>query len=144
MNWKERLRQLKLDWLKEEAPNFFEASGGNNMGLKPYTDTKANGLTRCIIDWIKFHSGDANRINSQGNFRRINGEMKWTYGGTRRGTADIHAIYKGRHISIEIKVGKDRMSQYQNKEKQRIEKAGGLYLVIKNMDEFVDYWDSIF
>ncbi len=45
--------------------------------------------------------------------------------GNRSGTADIHAIYRGRHISIEIKISKDRQSERQKREAERIRKTGG-------------------
>ena len=139
-NWNPLLKRMKLDNLKQKAPGFFELSGGYDMKVKPYRDTTANDLTNAIIDFIIFSGGDANRINTQGQLRKIKGEMKWTHGGTRRGTADIHAIYQGRAISIEIKIGKDKQSDQQTKEAERVTKAGGLYYVAKNMESFLEWW----
>lgn len=143
MDWKTTLKNLKLEWMKETAPGFFQASGGVTMKIKPYTDKTANGLTNCIIDWFKFHGGDANRINTQGQLRKVNCGMKWTHGGTRKGTADIHAIYKGRHISIEIKIGKDRVSDSQLLEKSRVEKAGGFYFIAGDMPSFILWFHDL-
>ncbi len=75
--------------------------------------------------------------------RKINGRMVWTNGTTRRGTADIMAIYKGRSIAIEIKIGKDKLSEHQLREKQRIEDAGGLYFVARDMPGFIDWWQMV-
>jgi hypothetical protein len=143
-NWKLLLKRMKLDNIKEKAPNFFIASGGYEMKVKPYRDDSANHLTNTIIDFITFSGGDANRINTQGQLRKIKGEMKWTHGSTRRGTADIHAIFQGRHISIEIKIGNDRQSEAQIKESERVRNAGGLYFVAKNMDSFLEWWEQTF
>lgn len=143
-NWKTILKNLKLEHIKATAPGFFELSGGYKMKVKRYSDTTANGLTTCIIDFIKYSGGDANRINVQGQVRKVNGSYRWTHGSTRKGTADIHAIYKGRHISIEIKTGSDRQSEAQIKEADRITKAGGLYFVAKDMPSFMDWWNSQF
>lgn len=86
-DWKKVMKRLKLQHIEMIAPGFFEASGGYTMEVKPYSDNTANALTNAIIDFIKFSGGDANRINTQGNLRKISGEMKWTHGGTRKGTA---------------------------------------------------------
>lgn len=143
-NWKKLLKKMKLDSIKEKAPGFFELSGGYDMIVKPYRDKTANDLTKSIIDFINFSGGDANRINCQGQVRKINGCMVWTHGSTRRGTADIHAIFQGRHISIEIKIGNDKQSDEQMKEAERVIKAGGLYCVAKDMESFLEWWQEKF
>ena len=128
--------------LAERSPGFFEASGGYKSSLAPtYTDQTANGLAKCIIDWIILHGGDAQRVNTTGMMRRIKGEMKWTKSGSRRGSADIHAIMNGRALSIEVKVGKDRMSKFQKEEQARIERAGGLYYVATSMPDFIKWFN---
>lgn len=140
--WKKEMKRMKLEHLKATAPGFFEASGGFTMTVQAYSDSTANRLTKAIIDYIRFNGGDANRINTTGTMRKINGQSKWTHGGTRRGTADIHAIYQGRHISIEIKIGRDRVSDDQTKERQRVERAGGLYFVARDMESFIEWFKS--
>ena len=143
-NWKDQLKRMKLDHIKESAPGFYELSGGERLKLKPWNDSTANGLTRAIIDFINFNQGSATRISCTGQVRKVNGQMKWLPGTTRRGTADIHAIVRGRHLSIEVKIGRDKMSEYQHKEKSKIEAAGGLYVVATDMDSFIQWYDSIF
>jgi hypothetical protein len=105
-------------------------------GLIPkpkFPDTKkANGLTRFVIDMINWSGGYANRISSAG--RVVNG--RYIPGTTRKGTADIHAIIKGHHFSIEIKVGRDRMSEWQEQERERVRNAGGNYLIVADPDSF--------
>jgi hypothetical protein len=113
-----------------------------------YTDKTANGLTKAIIDLIKVIGGFATRINTTGRridetkyvsdvvgFTRKIGSPTWIPGTTERGTADIHATIRGRHVSIEVKIGKDRMSPHQLAMKQKIEAAGGLYLVAKSFEQ---------
>lgn len=143
-SWKPLLKRMKLDSIKAKAPGFFAASGGYDMKIKPYRDTTANGLTSAIIDFIIFSGGDANRINTQGQLRKINGRMTWTHGSTRKGTADIHAIFQGRHISIEIKIGNDKQSDQQIKEAGRVRSAGGLYYVARDMQSFIEWWQGQF
>lgn len=143
-NWKQTLKKMKLNNIKAKAPEFFELSGGYKMKVKPYNDKSANNLTTAIVDFIKFSGGDANRINTQGQLRKVKGQVKWTYGATRKGTADIHAIYKGRHISIEIKTGNDKQSKEQIKEAERIRRAGDLYFIAQNMETFIEWWQNQF
>lgn len=92
----------------------------------------ANGLTRFVIDMITWNGGYANRITSAG--RVLGG--KYIPSTTRKGTADIHAIINGQHWSIEIKIGKDKMSEHQNDERNRVMKAGGNYMIVKDADSF--------
>jgi hypothetical protein len=141
--WKQALKQMKLDWMKAEHPGFYEASGGASMALKTYSDNTANLLTNAICDFIRFKGGSATRVNTTGMVRKVNGIMKWTKGSTRAGTADLHCIYQGRHMSIEIKIGKDRVSEQQKKEKERIERAGGLYFIARNMPQFIEWFENI-
>lgn len=143
-SWKQLLKRMKLDNIKENAPGFFELSGGYEMKVKPYRDKTANDLTKAIIDFIIFSGGDSNRINTQGQIRKIKGEMKWTHGSTRKGTADLHCIFQGRHISIEIKIGNDTQSDQQIKEAERVTKAGGLYYVARDMQSFLEWWAGAF
>ncbi|MEO6141104.1 MAG: VRR-NUC domain-containing protein [Ginsengibacter sp.] len=135
---------MKLESIKQKAPGFFELSGGFEMKTRPYKDNSANELTKSIIDFIIFSGGDANRINTQGQMRKIDDRMVWTNGSTRKGTADIHAIYQGRAISIEVKIGRDKLSENQKKEAERIQRAGGLYFVATDMISFLEWWQNQF
>lgn len=144
IDWKQELKHLHLADLEKRYPDAFRLSGGYKQKVTPYHDNTANGLTRCICDWIRYNGGDAQRINTTGTMRKINGQMKWTHSGMRRGTADIHAIIWGKAISIEIKIGADRMSTHQHKERERIERAGGLYFVARSMDEFLTWYNQSF
>lgn len=148
MDWKAVLKQMKLDHIKRTAPGFFEASGGHSMDVKSYSDKTANGLTNAIIDYINMNQaapGSANRISTTGTMRKVkSGEKRWTNGTTRKGTADIHAVIAGRHCSIEVKVGRDKQSESQMKEQERIEKAGGLYFIARDMPEFIKWYSEHF
>ena len=144
MNWKERLRNLRYEHHKKQYPQAYKDGHLEHVLRHPYKDTNANALTACIVDYINFSGGSATRINTTGTIRKIKGEMKWTNGGTRKGTADIHAIVAGTHVSIEVKFGKDRLSKNQVKERERIEQAGGIYYVATGMENFVAWYDETF
>lgn len=147
MNWKDELRLLKLESIKRSTPAAFEASGGYDYKVKPYTDKDANGLTRCILDFINFNTeipGTATRINTQGQRRMIKGRERWVKGTTRRGTADIIGTICGVYVAIEIKIGRDKQREQQLKEQARIEKAGGKYFIAKDFPGFRQWYADQF
>jgi len=49
----------------------------------------------------------------------------------------------GRHISIEIKIGHDKLRPAQEKVKAEVEAAGGRYLVVRSFDDFLDQIQDI-
>ncbi|MEJ7740439.1 MAG: hypothetical protein WKF97_23720 [Chitinophagaceae bacterium] len=157
-DWKFIMKQLKLQHLKATAPGFFEASGGYGMGIKKYDDRTANGLTRCIIDFLTFKGHYANRILTQGQARfhdikrfnifsenreTVSNTVTWTKGTTRRGSPDLTAIICGVSVNIEVKIGKDKMSPEQERERSAIQKAGGLNFIAHDMPSFIDFYNSI-
>jgi len=120
-------------------------------------ETTANGLTMLILKWLKYAGHYANRISTQGQARvqqiprfNIHSEkvqhfekVSWTKSHTKRGTPDITGIIYGKAIWIEVKVGKDRMSEAQVEQQADIERAGGLYFVARDMQSFVDWYYRI-
>lgn len=156
--WKEMMRIMKLDHIKAGTPNAFEASGGYDMIIDPYTDKTTNGLTRCIIDYLNFSGHWASRVNTQGQARvqkiprysLISGQVEhtdkvtWSKSTTRKGHPDISAIVRGRALKIEVKVGADTMREDQLKEQARIEHAGGLYHIATSFHQFLQWFNQTF
>ena len=118
--------------------------------LYKYTDKTANGLTRCIIDYLEFNGCQAERISTTGRMvdntktftnvlgitKQI-GSKKWIKGSGSKGSADISATINGKSVKIEVKIGKDRQSEHQIKYQQSIEKSGGIYLIAKSFEDFI-------
>lgn len=156
--WKQMMRKLKLDHIRASTPHAFEASGSYDMIIKPYTDRTANGLTRCIIDFLTFSGHYANRIGTQGQVRvqevprynLLSGKVEtmqkvsWTKGTTRKGTPDIDAVINGRAVKIEVKIGDDIMSEHQEKEQRKILAAGDLYFIARDMPSFLQWYSNTF
>lgn len=109
-----------------------------------YSDRSANELTKAIIDLIKFSGGWATRINVMGTYRQskepgiIGG--RYTKSTTEKGTSDIHAVYKGLHLSIEIKINSDKQSPDQKKVQEKVEAAGGVYYIARNFSDFYTWF----
>jgi hypothetical protein len=123
--------------------------------IKIPTDSSANGLTKLVIKWIELHGGQAERINTMGRMvdkrkivtdvlgrKGMIGSMSYIPTTGTRGSADVSATVQGRSIKLEIKIGKDRQSDAQKAYEASVTKAGGIYLIVRSMDEFIEWWDQ--
>jgi hypothetical protein len=121
-----------------------------------YTDKTANGLTKCIVHWLNLNGWQAERISTTGRYidnskivtdvlgnRKKIGSGKYIKGSGTNGSADISATIKGRSIKIEVKIGKDRQSDAQKKYQEMIEKAGGIYFIATDFDDFMMFYKGI-
>jgi len=120
-----------------------------------YSDKTANGLTKMVIDWITLNGGQAERISNMGRYidsskvvtnvlgqRMKIGSGKFIPGAGTNGTADISAIVKGRSVKIEVKM-KDKQSEAQKKYQESVERAGGIYYIVRSFDEFIEKYYSL-
>ena len=63
---------------------------------------------------------------------------------TANGSADISATIAGRSVKMEIKIGADRQSEAQRRYQVAIERAGGLYVIVKDFTSFVEWYGVTF
>jgi hypothetical protein len=146
-----QLRELALQASRWKHPDYPE-----KWRCAPdYTDRTANGLTKCIMAFLKFNGYLGERINSTGRYidnsrtvtdilgdsRRI-GSNRWIGTAGLKGTADISAIIRGHSIKIEVKM-KDRQSPDQKAYQEAVEKAGGLYWLCHSYDEFLNFFNEL-
>jgi hypothetical protein len=123
---------------------------------KSYSDRTANGLTRAIIDWIRLNGGHAERVNVQGRpidrtqvttntlgQRQRIGSIEWIPGGGTRGSADIHGIINGKAVYIEVKIGRDKLSQAQKQYRDNVTQAGAVYFVARDFEGFTEFYNEI-
>jgi hypothetical protein len=127
------------------------------------SDNSANALTQCVIDWIMWNGGQAERISTTGRMidntkviknvlghRILTGEKKYIPGTGTKGSADISATIPknfsgqivGVSVKLEVKFGKDVQSDAQKKYEQSINEAGGIYVIVRDMDSFLEWWDG--
>jgi hypothetical protein len=76
------------------------------------------------------------RINTQGNYSQK--LKRFIHSGAKRGMADVTSIINGRHVSIEVKSGRDKLRPEQWKVKDEVEAAGGIYMVVSSFDNFLE------
>jgi hypothetical protein len=120
-----------------------------------FTDTTANGLTKCIVSWINLNGWQAERISTMGRYidnskivtdvlgnRKKIGTGKYIKGNGTVGSADISSTIKGYSIKWEVKM-KDKQSEAQKEYQQAIERAGGKYFIVHDFDEFMMLYKGI-
>lgn len=145
------LERLQFEKLKGQYPNF-------PYLISPvYNDNTSNGLTKCVIDYIKLRGFQAERTNSMGvqtdnritstdilGNSRIIGSRKWIKSNGQTGTTDISATIQGRSVKIEIKckaTGDNIQSEAQKEYQKQIEASGGVYLIVRTFDDFFNWFN---
>ena len=149
---KDSLKQLSIrDWEYRCSLTKMDA---NYVVKNKFNDDTANSLTRSVMRHIELIGGQAERISNTGRYidesrivtdvlgnRKKIGTGKYIKGTGTNGTADISATFKGKSIKIEIKM-KDKQSEAQKEYQQMIERAGGIYFICHNFDEFLDKFNT--
>jgi hypothetical protein len=147
----DRLKHLKQEAMLESYPNVPKYA----LSAPKYEDKTANGLTKCIIEFLQLSNHQAERINTMGrpidNRKQVTdvigrtktiGSMTWGKSTATKGSADISATIQGRSVKIEVKIGADRQSGDQKVYQANIEKSGGKYWIAKNFDDFIKKYDD--
>lgn len=162
-------KQRKAPYKKSQVVKLLEAMANENAHTKfseipaewlaprKYRDDSANGLTKCIIDFVTLKKGQAERIANMGRRlttqqtftdvigrQRTIGSTKWIPSNGANGTADISATIKGKSVKIEVKIGRDIQSDVQKKYQKTIEAAGGIYVIASSFEQFHDWYNKNF
>jgi hypothetical protein len=122
-----------------------------------FRDDSANGLTRCIVSFLRLQGHQAERISNTGRpvdrtisftdvmgRRRTVGRFEWVHGTGSRGTADISATIAGQSVKIEVKAGRDRQSDAQRRYQDEVERAGGTYIIARDFTGFLQWYNQNF
>ena len=146
----DRLKALYIEDNKKRAPNF-----PDEYRVQPkYTDKTANGLTKCVVDFLNFSGHMASRINNTGLWRADESNIKggfYTPSTQAKGIADITSCINVRITGIdigvsvwwEVKIGADRQSEDQRHFADRVRTSGGHYYVVKNFDDFLNHYNKL-
>ena len=106
---------------------------------KPET---ANQITRNVLRLANFQTGCvAYRVNNVGVWDQAKGIHR--KGNTEKGLPDVIMIYRGRFIAIEVKAGRDKLSDDQKKRQFEIERAGGIYFECRSTDDFIQFLEAL-
>jgi hypothetical protein len=110
-----------------------------------WSGKKTNLLTAvCVYHLNKIEGWFASRQNSTGiPMKQGNGQIKWKPGGNA-GAADIIAFGPGGvGYHYEIKFGNDKLSPKQIKYRDKIQKMGGHYVVVRKYEDLLAHLNTI-
>lgn len=132
--------------MTQEQREQWEAAFGN---LPKKKQSPANALTDAVMTYMRSLGCAVARINTTGIYDQRLG--KWRISGSTKGVEDVtctmpvqfNGLKIGVTISVEVKIGKDKMSEDQKLRKENIENAGGHYVVAKTFDQFKQDIDNI-
>jgi len=112
-----------------------------HLAPRTFRDDGANNLTKCITAYLRLNGAFVSRVNNTGIYdRRLN---RYRPGTSRKGLPDIIATYRGKSLFVEVKHGRDRMSEHQERIRHEQEQSGGLWFTAHNFTEFKEWIDSI-
>lgn len=141
------INRLKIEWFKSQNRSI----PSHAIPVDKYDCTKANGLTKAILNCGKYLGGHTVRLSSEGRYRvgetyqtpagKIQGKSTWIPG-TNKGISDIVMTLEGQTWFIEIKI-KDKQIPSQKDFESKLSNAGGNYIIIRKFDEFVHLVDTI-
>lgn len=127
------------------------------LAPRTFRDDSANGLTKCILAFLRIKGHQAERISSSGRLvdtrktfcdvigcQRTIGTGTWIKGNGTLGTADISATICGMSVKIEVKIGKDRQSDAQRIYQAEVERSGGIYFIARTFEGFYGWYNSNF
>jgi hypothetical protein len=118
-----------------------------------FRDDTSNGLSNCIISFLKMCGHHAERTENEG--RVINNRKLVTYtigrtriiGSTKRiYTSDLKAVIKGRFVAIEIKCSAthDQQSQAQKDYEKLVVASGGMFFTASTFEGFFSWYNTTF
>lgn len=122
----------------ERCPNF----PAKYIPRSEYSDRDANGLTKCVVDYLTLSGHFATRLSSTGTYRADVG--KYIPSQQRAGMPDVLAVIGGQAVFIEIKAGKDQLSTVQRETIKALLVAGSWVFVAHSFQEFYDWFTTQF
>jgi hypothetical protein len=83
-----------------------------------------------------------------GSVVQVESGIEWQKGSGTKGSSDIHGHIKVDYqkfaipVAIEIKIGKDKQSNIQIEYQSKVNKSGGIYVIVKTPEDFFKFYDD--
>lgn len=111
------------------------------LAPRMYRDDSANALTKCITAYMTLRGAFSSRLSNTGVYDARLGQYRATT--AKKGLPDVLGTYNGRSLFIEVKYGKDRMSEHQKKIESEQTASGGLYFAAHDFTTFKLWFDNL-
>lgn len=102
----------------------------------------ANDLTRKIVAYFQDYGHFATRLQSTGTYR--DDLKKFVPSQQRAGLPDVLAVVNAKAVFVEVKIGKDRLSEAQNSAIEDLENAGAVIYVAHTFEGFRKWFSTHF
>ena len=104
----------------------------------------ANSLTIAIVTYLNLNGYKVWRQNTVGIYN-VKRQAYMKNPNNMKGVSDIIGFNKttGVFIAVEVKVGRDKLSQDQIYFKEDVLKAGGVYVEARSLDGFIDEFKKL-
>jgi Holliday junction resolvase len=89
-------------------------------------------LERQIINYLRFMGCVAIKVRTSG--RIVNGIVR-SLPKDELGVSDIVGCYKGKFFAIEVKIGKNKLSEYQDKFQKAVQNSHGIAFTAYGLDD---------
>jgi hypothetical protein len=161
VDYKNLYQKAHEAWFKVKYPLAY--ADGHLTAAKLPNVNKSNGLTKFIVNYLNWLGHHAERTNNMGIPKKktyqkfnifsqqlvtIDNGVEWTKGNGTKGSSDIKGHFRNPKYTfsipfyIEVKVGKDRLSDEQIEYGTKVSKTGALYAVVKNVEDFFDFYNK--
>lgn len=134
----QHLNELADKHKAQRSPNF----PAKYIPRSHYRDRDANGLTRCIVDYLNYSGYFATRLAGTGTYR--DDIKKYIPSQQRAGLPDVMAVVMGRAVFVEVKAGKDHLSENQKATIAALSQAGAWCIVVHSFEEFHRWFTAQF
>lgn len=141
-------------WIKNEFPSMRYPLEPKDFFYKnvKHREYLSKFIESVIVKVLRSYGADPEKPNDKGKSIDTSKEFIDVVGFTRKiggrtfikdknvkaGRADIKCFFNGKMYNMEVKVGKDRLSDQQKIEMQRALKNGEEYIIIKTVDDFIE------
>lgn len=122
-------------------------SSGLKTSKKKRKFSETNDTTKKILNFLFGHGVFAWRNNTVGIPIRRDGSIIGFRPTGKTGVGDIIGVCpiggRGVFLSIEVKTGKDKLSDVQLGFMETVNKLNGVAIVVKNYEDFIQQWSDI-
>lgn len=89
-------------------------------------------LVQAVVELIALKGGVAIRINSGMRVIEDADGSRRVFKGAKKGTSDVLALYRGRFLAIECKVGKNQATEDQLRFLDDVYEKGGIAMIVRD------------